>query len=291
MADSSPQVAILGVGTMGTGMAHSLMRAGFSLSLWDRQPKALAAFDDTPARRCDTAAEAVRDADVVITMVPDADAVIDVADDHGMLESVTPGAIWVQMSTIGVEGFERVAALAAERRPDVLLVDAPVTGSRDVAEAGALVIFASGPDAARDRVVPVFAALGERTLWLGPAGLGTALKLANNTMLAFITQGLGEALSVAHHLSLTTEAVTDAFNSAAFASPWLSHKLSRIEHDQYDAEFSLRLALKDVKLALDTVEPARHPVLDALASQWQQADDIGFGSQDLTSITRVLEPS
>lgn len=292
MAESSPQVTILGVGTMGTGMAHSLLRAGFAPSLWDREPKALTAFDDTGARTCDAAPDAVRNADVVITMVPDADAVIDVADAHGMLESLTRGAVWVQMSTIGVEGFERVAALTARRRPDVQLVDAPVTGSRDVAEAGALVIFASGPDTARDRVAPVFAALGQRTLWLGPAGLGTALKLANNTMLAFITQGLGEALSVAHHLSLTTAAVTDAFNAAAFASPWLSHKLSRIEHDQYDAEFSLQLALKDVKLALDTVEPARHPVFDALASQWQEANDNGLASHDLTSISRVLvEPS
>jgi 3-hydroxyisobutyrate dehydrogenase len=200
-----------------------------------------------------------------------------------------PGAIWAQMSTIGVEGFDRVAALVEQKRPDIMLVDAPVTGSRDSAEGGSLTIFASGPSEARSTMTPVFDALGQRTLWLGPAGLGTRLKLANNTMIAFVVQGLAEALSVAHHLDLTTEAVTEAFKNASFESPYLTHKLARIEQGQYEAEFSLALALKDVKLALDAVDPARHPVLDALASQWQQAADQGLGSKDLTAIAHLVD--
>jgi 3-hydroxyisobutyrate dehydrogenase len=292
MSESGPRVAILGVGTMGTGMAHSLIREGFTPALWDRNPTRLAAFQAPDARACDTASDAVRDADVVITMVTDADAVVEIADGEGMLESLGSGAVWAQMSTIGVAGTERAAALVADRRPDVLFVDAPVTGSRDVAETGSLTILASGPESARARVTPVFDALGQRTLWFGPAGQGTAMKLANNTMLAFIAHGLGEALSVAHHLNLTTEAVSDTFNAGTFASPYLSHKLSRIEHDDYAAEFALGLALKDVKLALDTVDPARHPVLDSLASQWQEASDDGLATQDLTAIARVLvEPT
>jgi 3-hydroxyisobutyrate dehydrogenase len=137
----------------------------------------------------------------------------------------------------------------------------------------------------------VFDALGQHTLWLGPAGLGSGLKLANNTMLAFVVQGLGEALSVAHGANLTTEAVTKLFEITAFSSPYVSHKLARIEKGEYEAEFSLDLALKDVKLALDTVDAARHPVLAALARQWEEASDHGLGSEDLTAITRELVES
>jgi 3-hydroxyisobutyrate dehydrogenase len=110
-------------------------------------------------------------------------------------------------------------------------------------------------------------------------------------MIAFLAQGLAETLSIAHNLGLTTEVLMEAFGSAAFASPYLSHKLTRMAHGNYDAEFSLALALKDVKLALDTVDPAHHPVLDALASQWQQSSDNGLATQDLTAIARVLVES
>jgi 3-hydroxyisobutyrate dehydrogenase len=288
-ADRNLKIAVLGVGTMGTGMAHSLVRAGFRPTLWDRDPARLAPFAGTDAATVPSVPDAVRGADVVITMVSDAEAVMNIADDNGMLDALTPGAVWVQMSTIGVAGFERASAFAAERRPDIMLVDAPVTGSRQSAESGALTIFASGPDAARRRVGPVFDALGQRTLWLGPAGLGSRLKLANNTMIAFVVQGLGEAVSVAHDLDVPTDALMKAFDSAAFASPYVASKLARIERDQYDAEFSLALALKDVKLALDTVDPAHHPVLAALARQWQQATDEGLGPEDLTVITRQLD--
>jgi len=292
MAKDRPQVAILGVGTMGQGMAHSLLRAGFTPALWNRNPQRLIPFAGTGARTFQSVTDAVQDARIVITMVSDADAVLEVADGQGMLEALRPGAIWVQMSTIGVAGFDRVAALVAQQRPDVVLVDVPVTGSREGAEDGTLTIFASGPDTARSALRSVFDALGQRTLWLGPAGLGTRLKLVNNTMIAFLVQGLGEALGIAHQLNLATEAVMDAFGSAMFASPYIANKLSRIAHGHYDAEFSLALALKDVKLALDTVDPARHPVLCALARQWQQATEEGLGSQDLTAIARVLlEPS
>lgn len=288
MAEKHPQVAIIGVGTMGRGMANSLLQAGFSPLLWNRSPQRLVPFAGTGAQTFESVTDAVRHAEVVITMVSDANAVVEVADRQGMLDALRPGAVWVQMSTIGVAGFDRVAALVAQQCPDVMLVDAPVTGSREGAEDGTLTIFASGPDTARSALRPVFEAIGQRTLWLGPAGLGTRLKLVNNTMIAFIVQGLGEAHGIAHHLNLPTEAVIDAFGSAMFASPYISNKLSRIAHGEYDAEFSLALALKDVKLALETVDPARHPVLCALASQWQEANDEGLGSQDLTAVARVL---
>ena len=292
MPDERPQVAILGLGTMGSGMAQSLLRSEFEPDLWDRNPQRLGPFERTAGRIHESVADAVRDARVVITMVSDAAAVMELADDKGMVDALAPGAVWAQMGTIGVRGTELAAAFTRARRPDVAFVDAPVTGSREGAANGTLTIFASGPDAAREVTLPVFDALGSRTIWLGPAGLGSRLKLVNNTMIAFIAHGLGEAVALARHFNLTGEAVAEAFSSGMFASAYISGKLERMARHAYDPQFSLSLALKDVKLALETVDRERHPVFDSLARQWQQAVDDGLGGEDLTVITRILtEPA
>jgi 3-hydroxyisobutyrate dehydrogenase len=99
--------------------------------------------------------------------VPDVDSFAAIAPHSSRGAALAPGSIWVQMSTIGVAGIERVTALVDQERPDVTLFDAPVSGSKDPAEHGELTIFASGPDDVRPRVTPLFEALGQQTLWVG----------------------------------------------------------------------------------------------------------------------------
>src|SRR6202162_1250607 len=185
MARAHEPVAVLGIGAMGHGMAASALRAGIPTIVWNRRMEAARDLAELGAEVAKTAADAARRAAIVVTMVTDADAVISIARDQGMLAALAPGAIWAQMSTIGVAGIDRVAAMAGAQRPDVMLLDAPVSGSKDPAEHGQLTIFASGPGAARARVAPLFDALGQRTIWVGEAGAGTRLKLVNNTWLAF----------------------------------------------------------------------------------------------------------
>src|SRR3954468_12543876 len=168
MNGTSEPVAIIGIGTMGHGMAASALRAGIPTIVWDRAPAATRRLAESGATVADSAADAARQATIVVTMVPDADAVVAAATDDGMLAALAPGAIWAQMSTIGVAGIERVAALVEKERPDITLVDAPVSGSKDPAAQGQLTIFASGPETARDRVARLFDALGQRTFWAGP---------------------------------------------------------------------------------------------------------------------------
>ena len=145
MVQTHDRVAVLGVGAMGHGMATSALRAGIPTIVWNREPEATRDLAELGAEVAKTAADAARRAAIVVTMVTDADAVVSIARDQGMLAALAPGAIWVQMSTIGVAGIERVAALAEKERPDVTLLDAPVSGSKDPAEQGQLTIFASGP--------------------------------------------------------------------------------------------------------------------------------------------------
>src|SRR2546423_2931745 len=170
---SMERVAILGIGAMGHGMANSALRAGIPTTVWNRAPEATRDLAELGAEVAETAADAARRAEIVVTMVTDADAVISIARDQGMLAALAPGTIWVQMSTIGVEGIDRVAAIVDADRPDVTLLDAPVSGSKVPAEQGQLTIFVSGLDEARSRVGPLFEALGQRTIWVGAVGAGS----------------------------------------------------------------------------------------------------------------------
>src|SRR6266567_1583844 len=131
---------------MGHGMAASALRAGIPTIVWNRTVEATRDLAEQGAEVADTAAEAARRAAVVVTMVTDTDAVLSIALDQGMLAALAPGAVWAQMSTIGVAGIDRVAAMAGALRPDVTLLNTPISGSKDPAERGQLTIFASGPD-------------------------------------------------------------------------------------------------------------------------------------------------
>src|SRR5207344_1719129 len=244
MAGTHKSVAVLGIGAMGHGMAASALRAGIPTIVWNRRMEAARDLAELGAEVAETAADAARRAAIVVTMVTDADAVLSVARDQGMLAALAPGAIWAQMSTIGVAGIDRVAAMAGAERPDVMLLDAPVSGSKDPAERGQLTIFASGPGEARARVAPLFDALGQRTIWVGEAGAGTRLKLVNNTWLAF-----------------ATETVADALGGGPLVSTWQAAKLQRIVSGEFSAQFALSLALKDVHLALQAAGGDRFAAL------------------------------
>jgi 3-hydroxyisobutyrate dehydrogenase len=290
MTDTTEPVAVIGVGTMGHGMAASALRAGIPTIVWDRAPEATLDLATLGAQVAASAADAARRAAIVVTMVPDADAVVATARDEGMLSALAPGSIWVQMSTIGVAGIERVAALVDSERPDVTLVDAPVSGSKDPAAQGQLTIFASGPDGARSRVAPLFDALGRRTVWVGPVGAGSRLKVVNNTWLAFEAEAVAASVALAHRLGLETGTVVDALGGSPLVSAWQAAKLQRIAEGEFSAQFALSLALKDVRLALQAAGDDGFAVLACLAEEWQRVVDAGLGDQDLTVVTRALEP-
>jgi 3-hydroxyisobutyrate dehydrogenase len=289
MARTQGPVAVLGIGAMGHGMATSALRAGIPTIVWNRSPEATRDLAELGAEVAETAADAARRAAIVVTMVTDADAVISIARDEGMLLALAPGAIWVQMSTIGVRGIDRVMALVETERPDITLVDAPVSGSKDPAEHGQLTIFASGPAEAREPVAPLFDALGQRTIWVGPVGAGTRLKIVNNTWLAFATEAVAASVALARGLGLATETVIDALGGGPLVSPWQAAKLQRILKDDFSAQFALSLALKDVRLALEAADVDRFAALGCLADEWQLVVDQGLGDQDLTIVTRALE--
>ena len=282
------KLAVLGLGTMGRGMVISALRAGIPTVVWDRNLDVARRFVELGAEVAATPASAVRAVDVAITMVTDAKAVTFIVTDLDMLEALSSGAVWAQMSTIGVEATAAIAAMVEQRRPDVSFLDAPVSGSKVPAEQGKPTIFASGPESARPKVEPVFTAIGQRTVWLGPVGAGSRMKLVNNTLLAFGAEGVANSLALAHRLGLDTSLVLDAFEGGPLLSPWEAGKFRRIEAGDYSPEFPLRLALKDVHLALEHGGSEHFSVLASLAQEWERIVEQGGGDDDVTVVTRYL---
>jgi 3-hydroxyisobutyrate dehydrogenase len=289
VASAKEPVAFLGIGTMGHGLATNALRAGIPTIVWNRDPGATRDLAEDGASVAETAADAARQAGIVVTMVTDADAVLSIAGDQGMLAALGTDAVWVQMSTIGVAGIERVKALVDAQRPDVTLVDAPVSGSKEPAAQGKLTVFASGPDEAHDRLDPLFDAVGQRTIWVGPVGAGSRLKLTANAWLALAAEAVNTSVALARRLGLETETVIDALSGNPLVSPWQAAKLQRIAGDDFSAQFALALALKDVHLALQAADDGRFVALERLADEWQQVVDQGLGDQDVTVVTQALE--
>ncbi len=269
-------------------MAQTAHRSGIPLVVWNRTPAAIEAFSEMGVEVGQSVTDAAAGADVVITMVTSVDAVHSIATEQGLIEALRPGSVWAQMSTIGVEATEHVLALLEAKRTDVLFVDAPVSGSKVPAENGTLLVFASGPDEAQPLVQPVFDAIGQRTIWLGPAGNGSRMKLVNNVLLAFTAEGVANSLALGHRLGLETSSVVDAFDGGPLISAWESGKFKRIQQDNFSAEFALDLALKDVHLALADGGSERFKVLAALASEWDEIVGRGLGHQDVTVVTQAL---
>lgn len=284
-------VAVLGVGTMGSAFAQRLLAAGMRVSVWDRTPSVAARFAKAGAVVAATPEEAVRDAGVVITMVPTIAAIEETMP--RALASLPHGAIWLQMSTIGADGTERAIALAKERRPDVAFVDAPVSGSKTPAEEGKLLILASGPAAALNALAPIFSVLGQKTIRWERAGAGSRMKLVLNTWLAVLGEGIAETAVLAQSLGVSLTDVSTCIGSTALDAPWALSKLDKIARGAFDPDFSLALASKDLHLALDAANQAhrRLPMAQSIATQWEGALQTGLGDRDVIGAYLALTAS
>ncbi len=288
MASSKPKLAVLGLGTMGRAMAASALGHGIPTVVWNRKPEAARDLVDKGAEAASSVADAVKEVEVAVTTVTDTAAVTSIATELGLLDALPPGAVWAQMSTIGVDGTAAISSMTERLRSDVHFLDAPVSGSKIPAEQGKLTIFASGSEQARIIVEPVFEAIGQRTVWLGPVGMGSRMKLVNNTLLAFSAEGVANSVALAQQLGLEIDTVRDAFEGGPLLSPWMVGKLSRMNQGDYSPEFPLALALKDVGLALEQTDPHRFGVLASLAGEWEAIVQAGSGGQDVTVVARWL---
>jgi 3-hydroxyisobutyrate dehydrogenase len=229
---------------MGSAMTRNLVAAGLPTTVWDRSPQASAALAGAGALVATSPAEAVRDARVVITMLPTADAVESVMFAGRVAEALADGAVWAQMGTIGVAATAGLADRLARLRPSALFVDAPVSGSKGPAEAGQLVILASGPSAAEAVVAPAFSVIGRKTVWLGAAGQGSRMKLVVNSYLSFLIEGMAETLELASRLGIDPAGLDAVIEGGPLDAPLADAKLHKMARGDFAPEFPLEWALK-----------------------------------------------
>ena len=281
-------VAVLGTGIMGSAMARNLAAAGLHTTVWDRSPQAAAPLAGAGVRVAVSPQEAVRDAGVVITMLPTADAAESVMFAGEVTEALARGAVWAQMGTIGVTATARLAHQLGRVRPGVLFVDAPVSGSKAPAEAGQLLILASGPPPAEAIVALAFSAIGRKTVWLGEAGQGSRMKLVVNSYLSFLIEGMAEALQLASRLGIDPAQLDAVIEGGPLDAPLADAKLHKIVRGDFAPEFPLEWALKDVDLAIAAAGGDRLPMLEALSRQWRLAVEAGHGREDISAARLAL---
>ena len=282
------RVAVLGTGIMGSAMARNLVSAGLGTTVWDRSPAATAPLSAAGALVAASPVEAVGDAGVLITMLPTAEVVNSVMFAGGVVEALAEGAVWAQMGTIGVTETTGIASQVAQLRSDVMFVDAPVSGSKGPAEAGQLLILASGPPAAAALAGPVFSAIGRKTVWLGEAGQGSRMKLAVNAYMSVLIEGVAEALELAARLGIDDAKLAEAIEGGPLDAPIADAKLHKMERGDFAPEFPLEWALKDVDLAIGAAGDDALPLLAALSRQWHAAVDAGYGRDDVSAARLAL---
>jgi 3-hydroxyisobutyrate dehydrogenase len=257
---SKPTVAVLGAGgAMGVCMARNILRAGMPVRAWNRSPRKAVTLARDAALIVDSPAATAEGAAIVVTMLSDVDAVLEVMEgEAGFLSALSASStlarspIWVQMSTIGVPGTERCAEVAQHR--GLRFVDAPVLGSRELARRGELIVMASGPTELEPELEPLFAAVGERTMWLGPAGAGSALQLVANSWVITVVEGMAETIALAEGTGVDPRDFLRAVAGGPLDLPYMQVKAHAILEREFAPSFRLELAAKDARLVAETAE-------------------------------------
>jgi 3-hydroxyisobutyrate dehydrogenase len=276
-------VAVLGTGIMGAPMARNIADAGHGVRVWNRSREKTEGLGLAVA---DSPAGAVDGAEVVVTMLADADAVHAVLVDGGALDAMRGnGSVLCQTSTIGIAGIEDVAHECATR--DIPLVDAPVLGTRQPAEQGALIVLASGPDDALDRCAPVFDAVGAKALRLGEAGAGTRLKLVVNHWLLGLVDALAETIDFAEAIDVDPGTFLETISGGPLGPAYADLKgKAMIDRSFQPASFPLSLAGKDAHIALEAAERHDHELalLRVVSARIERAVERGHGDDDLAAL-------
>lgn len=291
----SMDVAFVGLGNMGRPMAANLAVNGHTVYLWNRTRSRCEqlASDLPPSAKvvvCDSPAEAAERADVIVSMLADEQAVFDVYEnENGLISGMRRGAVAVEMSTIGPDVVARLSDLLDKVEAQV--VDAPVSGSIALAEAGELTIMAGGDADAVRRVGPVLHCLGGRVLHMGPAGTGAAMKLAVNTVILGLNEAVSEGLVLAEAAGIDRLAAYHVFTASAVAAPFVHYRRKAFEEpDAVPTAFAVTLGEKDLALILDLAEQVgvRLPQAEANRKVLQDAAEAGWADHDVSAAARYL---
>jgi 2-hydroxy-3-oxopropionate reductase len=281
------KVAFLGLGIMGNAMARNLVKAGNTISVWNRTPKII-----DGARTASSPADAARDAEVVWMCVSDTAAVerlLFAAD--GVASAIKPGSIVVDSSTIAPAATRDFAARLRAKGADY--VDAPVTGSKIGAESAQLIFIVGGKSETLAKLEPLFSAMGKKVVHMGETGLGQSAKLAMNLQIAMIYEGFAEALTLAKRLGVQPEKLIELIQASMVRSGVIDYKASFVLQHDWTPNFPMRLMEKDLKLVKEAAEQQqlRLPGLESVRGVYEKARAAGKSDLDYAATLDVIETS
>ena len=275
------KVGWIGLGKMGTPMAQNLIKAGFSLGVYNRTREKTRELEADGAMVADNVVVLAEKSDVVISMVSD-DRVLEAVSigPDGAFNVMEPGNIFIDLSTVSPHLSERVANVALEK--GIHYLRAPVSGSVGLAKAGALTIIASGPEQSYDDCRALFEAMGERIFHVGEGEQARFLKLAINMMVGITSGMMGEALVFGKKGGLDWEQMVDIIGSSVVASPLVGYKVETLKQRDFSAAFPASMMAKDFDLALDTAKAINAPMpFTAMMRQyWSGMEATGKGELD-----------
>jgi 3-hydroxyisobutyrate dehydrogenase len=283
-------VALLGLGTMGLGMAGRLMGSGFPLTVYNRTAQKAQELATKDARVAETPREAVTGADVIVSMVADDDASRSMwLGPRGALAGASRGAVLVEASTLSTAWVAELAQAAA--RQGCELLDTPVTGSKPQAASGELLFLVGGSAKALETARPVLSVMSRGIVHVGPSGSGALLKLINNFLCGIQAAALGEALALIAKGGLNQEKAFEVLTNGAPGSPLMKTLLSRMSTGVDPANFRLVLMTKDLAYGLKEAERRGIPVpmVSTAHSLFMQAVKSGLGEKDFAAVAGPLK--
>ena len=280
------RVAFLGLGIMGRPMAANLVKAGHSVSVWNRT----SGKEPDGAAPAASPAEAAEGAEVVWICVSDTAAVEGVLfGANGVERSLRQGTIIADSSTISPSATRAFAERLAEK--GVRYVDSPMTGSKTGAEAATLVFIVGGEESAIETLKPLYAAMGKKIFRMGETGKGQSAKLAMNLQIALIYEGFAEALTLAAKLGIDAEALMPLIEASMVRSGVVEYKAPFVLARDFSANFPLRLMRKDIRLALEAAREVRVklPGLETVEDIYDMAAEDGHADLDYAATLLLLE--
>lgn len=287
---SSPRIGFLGLGTMGAPMAANLLKAGFTVQVWNRTAAKAQPFAAQGAKVGKGPAHVAAESDIVITMVAQPkDVEHIVLGPEGVADGIKPGSILIDMSTVSPATSRKLAGAVAAKQAEFL--DAPVVGSKGPAIEGTLVILIGGLPTTLERARPVLAALGKTLIHAGDVGAGATLKLATNLMLAHLCAGFAEGLLLVEKAGLNPKKYLEVLEASTFRSPYYQTKGAGMIKREFATHFALKHMHKDLRLMGELADEvkAAQPVTEAVQALYARAEAAGRADLDYSAILAHLE--
>ncbi len=281
-------VGLIGTGIMGSGMAENLLKAGFSVTVWNRTKEKALPLVEQGAVLAESLADVAKDADAIITMLSADPQVKEILlGENGIIEYIKPNQLVIDSSTVSPETSRELFKRFQEKGVDFL--DAPVTGSAPQAKAGQLGFIVGGTKEAFERAQPLFEAMGKTAVHMGDSGSGSTTKLINNVMSALSILSFAEGFAMAERSGIDVDKFIKVISSGGAYNRMVDMKAEKLKNRDFTPQFAAALMKKDLGLAEKLAEQIQldTPALRVVKDMFHRAVEKGYGEDDMASIFKL----